>query len=254
MDSFSLARRVGIPVSDEEWNLGVKLLEYLETAWPQPDEGIWEIRGRPQHFTYSKAMAWVAFDRAVRALESAGREGPLDHWKSLREEVRKDVLSKGYDAELGTFVQHYGSKDLDASLLMLPLVGFLPATDERMVRTIDAIQQKLGLDGFIQRYSSRVPAPVDGLPPGEAAFLPCTFWLADNLSLLGRHKEARATFERLLAITNDVGLISEEYDVNAKRLVGNFPQVFTHVALVNTARNLSPGPGPAEYRSAPVNQ
>jgi GH15 family glucan-1,4-alpha-glucosidase len=249
LDSFWIARRMGIPVSQTAWALCTELLGYLETAWHDPDEGIWEIRGAPQHFTHSKVMAWVAFDRAVRGMELLGRKGPLDSWKRQREDLRKEILAKGYDAERGTFVQHYGSKELDASLLQLPLVGFLPATDERMVRTIEAIQAELGSDGFVRRYSTGSAERVDGLPPGEAAFLPCTFWLADNLGLLGRDEEARAIFERLLGITNDLGLISEEYDVEAGRLVGNFPQAFTHVAIVNTARNLSAGPGVSVHRA-----
>jgi GH15 family glucan-1,4-alpha-glucosidase len=248
LDSFWIARRMGIPVPQTAWAVGTKLLEYLETAWHDPDEGIWEIRGAPQHFTHSKVMAWVAFDRAVKGMELLGRKGPLAAFKREREDLRKEILAKGYDAERGTFVQHYGSKELDASLLLLPLVGFLPPSDERMLSTIEAIQAELGADGFVRRYSTGSPERVDGLPPGEAAFLPCTFWLADNLGRLGRKEEARAIFERLLGITNDLGLISEEYDVEAGRLVGNFPQAFTHVAIVNTARNLSAGPGVSEHR------
>jgi GH15 family glucan-1,4-alpha-glucosidase len=248
IDSLWTSRRVGIPAHHTAWALCGKLLEYLDSAWREPDEGIWEIRGEPSHFTYSKVMAWVAFDRGVKAFEAIPQAGPVDHWKRMREEIRDDVLSKGYDPERGSFVQSYGSKELDASLLLLPIVGFLPATDPRMVGTIETIQRELATDGFVRRYSTGTQVGVDGLPPGEAAFLPCTFWLADDLALLGRDAEARATFERLLALTNDVGLLSEEYDVDAKRLVGNFPQAFTHVALVNTARNLSPGTGPAAFR------
>ncbi len=254
MDSLWVARRVGIPPDRAAWNVGVKLLEFLESAWREPDQGIWETRGPARHFTYSKVMAWVAFDRAVKTIELGDRLGSADRWKRLRDEVRREVLEKGFDAERGTFVQAFGSRELDASLLMIPLIGFLPATDERMVGTIEAIQRELGRDGFVLRYATGTPAApsaaVDGLPPGEAAFLPCTFWLADNLSLLGRDTEARATFERLLELRNDLGLLSEEYDVAAGRLVGNYPQAFTHVALVNTARNLSPGLGPALHRGA----
>jgi GH15 family glucan-1,4-alpha-glucosidase len=249
IDSLWLAGRLGIAVGENARELGVKLLTYLESAWREPDAGIWEIRGPAQHFTHSKVMVWVAFDRAVKAIE-AGRwaDGPLDRWKQVRATVRDEILANGYDSDRGTFVQRYGSKELDASLLLLPIVGFLPATDPRMVRTIEAIQRELDGGGLVRRYSTA--GAVDGLPSGEAAFLPCTFWLADNLALLGRHEEARAIFERLLTLTNDVGLLSEEYDVGAKRLVGNFPQAFTHVALVNTARNLTPGPSPAEHRGA----
>jgi GH15 family glucan-1,4-alpha-glucosidase len=250
IDSFWLAGRLGIPVDDNAREMGVKLLKYLETAWRQPDEGIWEIRGPAQHFTHSKVMVWVAFDRAVRAIQAGRWTGPLDRWRHARSVVRDEIMARGYDAELGTFVQHYGSKKLDASLLLLPIVGFLPATDPRMVRTIEAIQRELDVGGFVRRYATDGDGAIDGLPPGEAAFLPCTFWLADNLFLLGRDEEAREIFERLLTLTNDVGLLSEEYDTGAKRLVGNFPQAFTHVALVNTAQNLTPGPRPSEHRSA----
>jgi GH15 family glucan-1,4-alpha-glucosidase len=248
LDSFWLSRRIGFPPSDLAWDLAVKMLEYLESAWREPDEGIWEVRGEPRDFTYSKVMAWVAFDRAVKAIERFGRHGRLDQWKRAREELRSEVLEKGYDADRGAFVQYFGSKELDASVLMLPLVGFLPAHDQRMLSTIDAIQRELMDDGLVFRYSSEHAERIDGLPAGEAAFLPCTFWLADNLALLGRIEEARGLFERLLELRNDLGLLSEEYDVEAKRLVGNFPQAFTHVALVNTARNLSVGLGPARHR------
>jgi GH15 family glucan-1,4-alpha-glucosidase len=248
LDSFWFSRRIGFPPNEVAWNLAVKLLDYLESAWREPDEGIWEVRGEPRDFTYSKVMAWVAFDRAVRAIEGYGRKGPLDRWKRAREELRSEILEKGYDADRGAFVQSFGSKDLDASVLMLPLVGFIPASDERMLGTIKVIRRELVRDGLVFRYSSDNAQAIDGLPAGEAAFLPCTFWLADNLTLLGRRAEARGLFERLLDLRNDLGLLSEEYDVEAKRLVGNFPQAFTHVALVNTARNLSPGLGPAQHR------
>jgi GH15 family glucan-1,4-alpha-glucosidase len=249
VDSLFVARRVGIPADPAAWALTVKLLEFLEGAWREPDEGIWEIRGDPQQFTYSKVMAWVAFDRTVKTIESGVRKGDADRWKRAREEVRKEVLGKGYDAERGAFVQRFGSKDLDASVLMLPLVGFIPATDERMVGTVEAIKRELMHDGYVLRYSTETAADVDGLPPGEAAFLPCSFWLADNLALMGRRTEARGIFEQLLEVRNDLGLLSEEYDIAAGRLVGNYPQAFTHVALVNTARNLTPGVGPAEHRA-----
>ena len=248
VDSFWHARSLGIPVDENAQQIGIKLLTYLETAWREPDHGIWEIRGPEQHFTHSKVMVWVAFDRAVRGIESGVGKGPLERWRRVREEVRQEILSRGYDPDRGTFVQHYGSKELDASLLLLPIVGFLPATDERMVRTIEAIQRELDGGGLVRRYVSAGESGVDGLPAGEAAFLPCTFWLADNLFLLGRDEEARATFERLLPLANDVGLLSEGYDTHARRLVGNFPQAFTHVGLVNTARNLTPGPSPSQHR------
>jgi GH15 family glucan-1,4-alpha-glucosidase len=250
LDSFWFSRRVGLKTRGEAWEVCLKLLDFLESNWQEPDEGIWEIRGEPRDFTYSKVMAWVAFDRGVKAIEQTERDGPLDRWKRIREEVRAEVLNNGYDTERGAFVQHFGSKELDASALMIPLVGFLPATDERMIGTIEAIQRELLHDGLVFRYVSERGEEIDGLPAGEAAFLPCTFWLADNLALLGRVPEARAIFERLLDLRNDLGLLSEEYDVKAKRLVGNFPQAFTHVALVNSARNLSPGLSPAKHRGS----
>jgi GH15 family glucan-1,4-alpha-glucosidase len=191
-------------------------------------------------------MAWVAVDRAVKAVERFGLEGPVDRWRRLRDVIHEDVCRQGYDADLGAFVQSYGSKLLDASLLMIPLVGFLPATDPRMLGTVRAIQQHLVADGFVARYQT-LPH-VDGLPPGEGAFLPCTFWLADNLVLQGRVSEARELFERLLSLRNDVGLLSEEYDPVSRRLLGNFPQAFSHMGLINTAWNLTRHGGPAEHR------
>jgi GH15 family glucan-1,4-alpha-glucosidase len=191
-------------------------------------------------------MAWVAVDRAIKAVERVGLDGPVDRWRALRAAIHEDVCRHGYDAGAGTFVQYYGSTLLDASLLMIPLVGFLPATDPRVVGTVRAVQAHLMSDGFVARYQT-VP-DVDGLPAGEGAFLPCSFWLADNLALEGRHAEARALFERLLALRNDVGLLSEEYDPQLRRLLGNFPQAFSHMSLINTARNLTRPGGPAEDR------
>jgi GH15 family glucan-1,4-alpha-glucosidase len=191
-------------------------------------------------------MAWVALDRAVKAVERFGLEGPVERWRAVRGAIHDDVCRNGFDRELGAFVQYYGSKLLDASLLMIPLVGFLPATDPRMLGTVAAIQKHLTSDGLVARYQTT--PELDGLPPGEGAFLPCTFWLADNLALQGRQGEARALFQRLLDIRNDVGLLSEEYDPGARRLLGNFPQAFSHVGLINTARNLSRRGGPAEHR------
>jgi GH15 family glucan-1,4-alpha-glucosidase len=215
--------------------------------WDQPDEGIWEIRGPRQHFTHSRVMAWLAFDRAIKSAEEFRLEGPVERWKSLRATIHDQVCREGFDAKRNTFVQFYGGDTLDASLLMIPMVGFLPPSDPRIAGTVAAIEQNLLRDGFVQRYSTR--EGVDGLPAGEGVFLPCTFWLADNYFLLGRVDEARQLFERLLGLCNDVGLISEEYDVHAKRLVGNFPQAFTHISLVNTALNLTPGvTGPALHR------
>ena len=245
-DALHCARRFGLEPDENAWRVERALIEFVETAWKDPDEGIWEVRGPRRPFTHSRVMAWVAVDRAVKAVERFGLEGPVDRWRRLRAMIHDDVCQHGYDAGMGTFVQYYGSRLLDASLLMIPLVGFLPATDPRMLGTVRAIQQHLVSDGFVARYQT-VPE-VDGLPPGEAAFLPCTFWLADNLALQGRYAEARETFEHLLAIRNDVGLLSEEYDPVSRRLLGNFPQAFSHVGLINTARNLTQRGGPAEHR------
>jgi GH15 family glucan-1,4-alpha-glucosidase len=222
------------------------MMDFLESDWHQPDEGIWEVRGPRRQFTHSKIMAWVAMDRAVRSVEEFGLPGDADKWRRIRAEIHDEVCREGFDAELNAFVQFYGSKDPDASLLMIPSVGFLPASDPRVVGTVDYIQRRLTRDGFVDRYP---PAPdVDGLPAGEGTFLLCTFWLADNLALQGRLDEARDIFERLLSLRNDVGLLSEQYDPATQRLVGNFPQAFSHVGLINTARNLTSRLGPAEDR------
>jgi GH15 family glucan-1,4-alpha-glucosidase len=247
LDVLYQAERVGLKAEPAAWRLQKALLEYLETAWDKPDEGIWEVRGGRRHFTHSKVMAWVAVDRGVKSVENFGAQGPLERWRLLRDTIHEQVCREGYDEAKGAFVQSYGSKDLDASLLMLPLVGFLPPTDARVQGTVRAILRELMKDGFVQRYATMTN--VDGLPPGEGAFLPCTFWLADNLVLQDRHDEAREIFERLLALRNDVGLLAEEYDPGVKRQVGNFPQAFTHVGLVNTAMNLTRArEGPAEHR------
>jgi GH15 family glucan-1,4-alpha-glucosidase len=246
MDALHYARRVGLKPEPEAWQVQRALLEHLESKWSEPDEGIWEVRGPRRHFTHSKVMAWVAMDRAVKAVERFGLAGPVDRWRRIAATIHAEVCQRGFDAELGAFVQSYGSKELDASLLMLPLVGFLPATDPRMRGTVEAIEHELVADGFVARYSGRNDA--DGLPSGEGAFLLCTFWLADNLALLGRHADARRLFERLLDLRNDVGLLSEEYDPDSRRLVSNFPQAFSHVALVNTAGNLARHGGAAHHR------
>jgi GH15 family glucan-1,4-alpha-glucosidase len=223
------------------------ILDFLETGWREPDEGIWEVRGGRKDFVHSKVMAWVAFDRAVKGVEEFGLDGPVDQWRKCSDAIREEVCEQGFDTERNAFVQYYGSRDLDASALMIPLVGFLAPTDPRVVGTVDAIERELMTDGFVRRYQSE--EGVDGLPPGEGVFLPCSFWLADNLALLGRRDEALALFERLIALRNDVGLLSEEYDPASGRLLGNFPQAFTHVSLVNTASNLSSITRPAVHRS-----
>jgi GH15 family glucan-1,4-alpha-glucosidase len=241
MDALHQARSTGLKRDDTSWALQVALMQFVEEHWAEPDEGIWEVRGGGKDFTHSKLMAWVAADRAVAAVERFGLPGPADRWRALRDEIRRDILARGYDAERGTFTQYYGSRELDAALLMVPLVGFLPADDPRVHGTVAAIERELLRDGFVQRYTQPPGIGVDGLPAGEGAFLACTFWLADNYALQGRHDEARDTFERLLALRNDVGLLSEEYDPKAGRLVGNFPQAFSHVPLIETARTLSGG-------------
>jgi GH15 family glucan-1,4-alpha-glucosidase len=242
IDAFTTAREQGLEASDHAWRLSVNLIEFVEEAWRRPDAGIWEVRGPSRHFTHSKVMAWVAFDRAIRTCEEWGREGPVDHWRSIRDEIHADVCANGFDPELQSFVQSYGSKRLDASLLLIPLVGFLPAEDDRVVGTIEAIGRVLSWDGLIMRYEAdEENMQVDGLPPGEGAFLPCSFWYAADLALLGRTEEARALFTRLLGLRNDLGLISEEYDPEANRMLGNFPQAFTHLALVACAYILDRG-------------
>jgi GH15 family glucan-1,4-alpha-glucosidase len=236
VDAFTTARAHGLEASGHAWRLSLKLFEFLEEAWRRPDSGIWEVRGPNRHFTHSKVMAWVAFDRAVRTSEQWGRGGPVDRWRSIRDEIHADVCANGFDSELGAFVQSYGSKRLDASLLLIPLVGFLPVEDERVAGTIDLIGRALARDGLILRYEAdQENVSVDGLAPGEGVFLPCSFWYASDLALLGRTEEARALFERLLGLRNDVGLISEEYDPDSGRMLGNFPQAFTHLALVGCA-------------------
>jgi GH15 family glucan-1,4-alpha-glucosidase len=246
VDALHYARRIGLEADEDAWRVEGNLVEFVESAWQEPDEGIWEVRGPRRLFTHSKVMAWVALDRAVKAVERFGLEGPVERWRAVRGAIHDDVCRNGFDRELGAFVQYYGAKLLDASLLMIPLVGFLPATDPRMLGTVAAIQKHLTSDGLVARYQTT--PELDGLPPGEGAFLPCTFWLADNLALQGRQDEARALFQRLLDVRNDVGLLSEEYDPGARRLLGNFPQAFSHVGLINTARNLSRRGGPAEHR------
>jgi len=247
MDSLHLARDAGLATDADAWNFQRTLVNFCASNWQHPDSGIWEMRGEPQQFTHSKVMAWVAMDRAVKAIENYGLEGPLDKWREVRAAIHDEVCEKGIDKARGVFVQRYGSTELDASLLLIPLVGFLPPDDPRVKATIAAIEHELVVDGLVLRY--RTSHSTDGLPPGEGFFLPCSFWLADNLALCGRNAEADALFERLLALRNDVGMLSEEYGLRDHRALGNTPQALTHVALINTARNLSKGGGPSEHRS-----
>jgi GH15 family glucan-1,4-alpha-glucosidase len=237
LDSLYLARRKGLQKSEAGWELGRTLVNHLEKIWTQPDEGIWEIRGPRRHFVHSKVMAWVAFDRAVRIVQEFGADGPLNRWVKLRSEIHDEVCRLGFSRELNSFVQYYGSKELDASLLLLPLVGFLPPEDPRVQGTLAAIEKNLMQDGLVARYNTK--SSVDGLVGNEGAFLACSFWMVDNYILQGRIDEARSLFERLLSLRNDVGLLAEEYDAKEQRQLGNFPQAFSHLALVNSAHNLS---------------
>jgi GH15 family glucan-1,4-alpha-glucosidase len=248
MDTLHLGRHIGLESDETAWDFQRALLEFLESNWREPDEGIWEIRGPRRHFTHSKVMAWVALDRAIKAVELLGHDGPVDRWRGIRRELHDEVCREGYDSERDTFVQYYGADHLDASLLQIPLVGFLPADDPRVKGTVAAIQRELTVDGLVHRYPPEGSQSVDGLPPGEGTFLACTFWLADNLALMGRRDEALAIFERLLTLRNDVGLLAEEFDPASGRQLGNFPQAFSHVALVNAANYLSEGSTPAWAR------
>jgi len=247
MDAFHQGHRRGLPMSHAAWALQKALIEHLGTVWHLPDEGIWEVRDRRRCFTYSKAMAWAAVDRAVRGIEVFGLEGPLDRWRALRAEIHEDVCRNGYDPKMGSFVRSYGSRELDASLLLLPAIGFLPPEDPRIQGTIAAVERELVVDGLVRRY--RTERVSDGLSGDEGAFVACSFWLADAYALSGRMREARREFEHLLALRNDVGLLSEEYDPRAKRMLGNFPQAFSHIALVNSAYTLAThGEGARELR------
>jgi GH15 family glucan-1,4-alpha-glucosidase len=249
IDAMYVARRLGIEPADADCRLERAFLRFLETDWQHPDTGIWEVRGPPRHFTHSKVMAWVAFDRAVKAAERFGLEGPVDRWRALRDEIHDEVCRRGFSKRLNSFVQSYDADLLDASVLLLTEVGFLPPTDPRMVGTVHAVERHLVRDGLVMRYNTHETD--DGLPPGEGAFLPCTFWLADNLAMMNRRDEAHAIFERLLSLRNDVGLLSESYDLNARRMLGNFPQALTHIGLIDTAYNLATAHvGPIEQRSA----
>ena len=247
MDALHQARKGGLPQIDAGWDLQQALLAHLEKIWVERDNGIWEVRCDREHFTFSKVMAWVAFDRAIRSAESFKLPGPVDHWRKIRDHIHNDVCERGFDNEVVSFVRAYGSKELDASLLLLPALGFLPPEDPRIRATVEAIERELVVDGLVLRYDTQKSE--DGLPAGEGFFLACSFWLVDAYLMLGRRDEAVALFERLLALRNDVGLLSEEYEPRSKRLVGNFPQAFSHLALVNSASNLAHYRKPAEQRS-----
>jgi GH15 family glucan-1,4-alpha-glucosidase len=247
MDALHHARLAGLASSESSWSLQRAVLAHLEKVWPKMDEGIWEVRSGPRHFTFSKIMAWVAFDRAIKSAEAFNLEGPVDRWRQVCGEIHKEVCSRGFDSELGSFVRSYGSKSLDASLLLLPTVGFLPPSDPRVRGTVDAIERKLLVDGLVRRYDTTEAK--DGLPSDEGVFLACSFWLVDAYVLLGRKDDARRLFERLLTICNDVGLLSEEYDPKTGHLLGNFPQALSHIALINSAFNLTEAAKPAKQRS-----
>jgi GH15 family glucan-1,4-alpha-glucosidase len=249
MDVLHHARCAGLPEERSAWSVQRACLEWLESHWREPDEGVWEVRRARRQFTFSKVMVWAAFDRAIRTVERFGGGGPVDRWRALRDEVHAETCARGFDRARNTFVQAYGARELDASLLLLPIVGFLPPEDPRVVGTIDAIGRELVVDGFVRRYLADDCARIDGLPGCDNAFIACSFWLVDALALIGRRRDAVELFERLLALRNSVGLLSEEYDTKRRRLVGNFPQAFSHIALVNSAHNLTVEHGPARARA-----
>jgi GH15 family glucan-1,4-alpha-glucosidase len=247
MDALHQARQGAGQANVAAWDFQRALIAHLQSVWQQPDEGIWEVRGPRRHFTFSKVMAWVALDRGIRDAEQFSLDAPLDEWRALRATIHEEVCRRGFDQEVGSFVQSYGERQLDASLLLIPTLGFLPPTDPRVVGTIEAIERELAVDGLLLRY--RTSATDDGLPAGEGAFLACSFWLADAWVLLGRVDEARELFKRLLSLRNDLGLLSEEYDPRSKRMLGNFPQAFSHIGIINTAHNLARAAKPAEQRA-----
>ena len=249
MDALYVARSSGVDVDDDAWAVQTACLDWLEGHWAEPDHGMWEVRAERLDFTISKVMAWAAFDRAVKTVEQHRLDGPADRWRAVRRDIHREVCARAVDRERNTFTQAYGTRELDANLLLLPIVGFLPPRDSRILGTIDAIERELMIDGFVRRYRTGGTDNVDGVPGREGAFIACSFWLVDALVLAGRRDEAVRLFDRLLEIRNDVGLLSEEYDVHARRLVGNFPQAFSHVALINSARNISASHGPAEQRA-----
>jgi GH15 family glucan-1,4-alpha-glucosidase len=246
IDAMHQARKGGLESDAVTWAIQSAMLEHLVSVWTKPDQGIWEVRSGPRHFTYSKVMAWVAVDRAIRSVEQFRLKGPVRRWRALRKRIHDEVCHKSFNARLNSFVQSYGSRELDASLLLIPSTGFLPPEDPRVRGTLEAIERHLTVDGLVLRYRSK--RVVDGLPRGEGFFLACSFWLADNYVMQGRREEARALFERLLALRNDVGLLSEQYDLRAHRMLGNFPQAFSHVGLINTAFNLTQDSSPARQR------
>jgi GH15 family glucan-1,4-alpha-glucosidase len=247
MDALHQARQGGLGANEAGWAMQREFLLHLAQIWHEPDEGLWEVRSGREHFTHSKVMAWLAFDRAIRSAEKFNLPGPIEQWRETRERIHADVCAHGFDADLGSFVRAYGSKELDASLLLLPAIGFLPPHDPRIVATIAAIERRLVVKGLVLRYDSATAK--DGLPAGEGVFLACSFWLADAYLMLGRREEALHLFNYLLSLRNDVGLLSEEYEPRSGRLVGNFPQAFSHLALVNTASNLAHYKKPAEQRA-----
>ena len=253
IDLLFASHRFGIEHDADEWNLARAVIETVERRWREPDRGIWEIRGEPQHFTHSKVMAWAALDRAVRGVEEFGLDGPIERWRAVRAEIHAEVCAKAFDRDRATFVQAYGSNDLDAATLLIPIVGFLPWDDERVAGTIAAIERSLLRNGVVYRYTQGAGGTDDGLPAGEGAFLACSFWLVDNYVLAGRFDEARAMFERLCGFCNDVGLLAEEVDPLTRRHLGNFPQAFSHVGLINSAFNLAHGTRPAAKRSDRAN-
>jgi GH15 family glucan-1,4-alpha-glucosidase len=249
IDLLFTSQRFGVDHTDDEWALVKAIVGVVEARWREPDRGMWEIRGEPQHFTYSKVMAWVALDRAVKAIEQFGLDGPLERWRAVRDEIHADVCARGFDSERNTFTQSYGSRALDASTLLIATVGFLPPDDERIRGTVTAVERTLVHEGLVYRYTQGVGETPDGLPPGEGAFLACSFWLVNSYTMDGRREEAEAFFERLVTLCNDVGLLAEEYDPRAKRQLGNFPQAFSHVGLINAAFNLWHTSRPAEERA-----
>ncbi|WP_432922345.1 glycoside hydrolase family 15 protein [Microbispora sp. CA-135349] len=239
VDALYQARKQGMTPDNHAWALVTKVMEFFEHNWDQPDEGLWEVRGPRRHFVHSKVMAWVAADRMVRVIEELGRRGDVERWRALRDRIHAEVCDKGYDPERNTFTQSYGSRELDAALLQIPIVGFLPPDDPRVIGTVEAVERELMTDGFVLRYPVAEVNPVDGLPGGEGAFLACSFWLAEARAMIGRHDEAVELFERLVALANDVGLLAEEYDPRSGRQLGNFPQAFTHIHLIRTAQALA---------------